>query len=65
MTRTEKSYHQLKSHIRMINKPVFVELNSFIHEKNADAYQKKELVFDYPPITFESTFEKLFDGSVK
>lgn len=49
----------------MINKPVFEELNSFIHEKNAKAYQKKELVFDYPPITFESTFEKLFDGSVK
>lgn len=65
MTRTEKSYHEMKSWIRYTIKPVFGELKSFIKDNNLKATQKRELVFDYPPITFESTFDKLFDGNVK
>jgi hypothetical protein len=53
----------MKNRIRMINKPVFDELNSFIHDKNAKANHKKELVFDYPPIKFENAIEKLIENN--
>ena len=53
----------MKSRIRRINKPVLTQLNSFINDSNVSLNMKKELIFDIPPISFESTLEKLMDGS--
>jgi hypothetical protein len=63
MTDKMKDYHEMKNRIRRINKPVFTQLNSFINDSNASLNLKKELIFDIPPISFESTLEKLMDGS--
>jgi len=53
----------MKKKIRHINKPVFTELTSFINEDNITLNQKKEMVFDIPPMSFESTLDKLLDGT--
>jgi hypothetical protein len=63
MTDKMKDYHEMKNRIRRINKPVFTQLNSFINDSNVSLNLKKELIFDIPPISFESTLEKLMNGS--
>jgi len=53
--------HSLMLRIRQINKPVFADLNNFINDNNIKATKKRELTFDFPPITFSDTIQKLID----